>query len=55
MKHQFVGILGLLVIALAVHHRVISINWRNLHKCKWQVIKWVACVIGGAIINYMMK
>lgn len=33
----------------------IHINRYLLHKCKWKVVVWVAGILGGAIINSLLR
>ncbi len=55
MKYLIVGIFLLLIFALALHYGVIKINFNKLHKCKWQIVKWVAGILGAFIINSLLR
>ncbi len=55
MKSLIVGIFLLLIIALALHYGVIRINLNKLHKCKWQIVEWVAGILGAFIINSLLR
>ncbi len=55
MNYLIVGIFLLLVSALALHNGVIRINSYRLHKCKWQIAKWVAGILGALIINSLLR
>ncbi len=56
MRHTVVvGMFLLLVMVLALHDGVIRVNIYLLHKRKWQAVKWAAGILGGVIINALLR
>lgn len=55
MKRLIVGIFVLLVVMMALHYGVITVDRVLLHKNAWHIIQWVAGILGGAIISSMLN